>query len=304
MKFQRKESQMPIMASFQAPKRKTNLRVFDSRILAPLFACAFLFSCTTFTAVDPDKMSWSSDNKTSSSSSDSLSSSLLSSASSSSAEGLSYDTLTDTRYGDTISYKTVSINGQIWMAENLNLGTKVNGFSGDSNQTIDSIVEKFCYNDSISYCKTDGGLYQWAEAMALPSRCNASSCKDSIKAPHKGICPAGWHIPSVSDWDTLAVFLGKADSAGFKMKLGALNSSWNSTAYNDDNSSGFSARPAGLRLDYGDFSDRGATASFWVAAEADSLLATDRILYADDVKLVSADEAKTFGFSVRCLKDK
>ena len=68
------------------------------------------------------------------------------------------------------------------MKENLNVGTLING---DVEQTNNSIIEKYCYDNDTANCTTYGGLYQWNEAMQY------------VTTPGtKGICPDGWHIPT------------------------------------------------------------------------------------------------------------
>ena len=81
------------------------------------------------------------------------------------------------------------------MAENLNVGTRI---SGSSNQTNNSIIEKYCYDDLEANCNTYGGLYQWDEAMQY-------SATEGVK----GICPTGWHLPTDAEWTTLADFLAE-----------------------------------------------------------------------------------------------
>ena len=54
------------------------------------------------------------------------------------------------------------------MAENLNIGEMV---LGENNQSDDTKIERYCYNNDTTKCDEFGGLYQWAEMMQLPSRC-------------------------------------------------------------------------------------------------------------------------------------
>ena len=59
-------------------------------------------------------------------------------------------------------YNTVLIGDQCWLRENLNIGTRIDGILDQTNNTI---MEKYCYDNLEANCKTYGGLYQWNEAM-------------------------------------------------------------------------------------------------------------------------------------------
>ena len=83
------------------------------------------------------------------------------------------------------------------MAENLNVGEFVWGFE---DQEDDSKIERYCYKNDTANCNKYGGLYQWAEMMQLPSRCNTESCADLIKPNHQGICPSGWRLLTYNDY--------------------------------------------------------------------------------------------------------
>src|SRR4030042_2686474 len=97
-------------------------------------------------------------------------------------------------------YRTIQIGRQCWMAENLNVGEEVDNF----NQYNNKITEKTCYdNDSIN-CRIYGGLYTWDEAMAYDPTAST------------GVCPSGWHIPAIKEWEELSSFLGE-ELAGEKM---------------------------------------------------------------------------------------
>ncbi len=128
--------------------------------------------------------------------------------------------ITDTRDGK--KYKTVCIGDQQWMAENLNY------VSPDSK----------CWEDSAEICDVFGRLYTHAEAMA-----GATTTNDNPSGV-KGICPDGWHLPSLSEWEELADNLGGIEAAGGELK--AMSELWKSPNVGATNSTGFSALPGGL----------------------------------------------------------
>ena len=95
--------------------------------------------------------------------------------------------LTDSRDGQ--QYETVLIGTQCWMAENLNIGTRIDGVNDPSDN---GNIEKYCYDDDPANCETYGGLYQWNEMMEYVT----------IERV-QGICPEGWYIPTDDDWKIL-----------------------------------------------------------------------------------------------------
>lgn len=115
-----------------------------------------------------------------------------------------YKQFTDERNGR--SYYYITIEGETpggvdatvtIMAENLNIGTMVNG---ENDQNDDNVIERYCYDNDTTKCDEFGGLYQWAEMMQLPSRCNTESCADLIENKHRGICPDGWRLMTYRDF--------------------------------------------------------------------------------------------------------
>jgi uncharacterized protein (TIGR02145 family) len=59
-----------------------------------------------------------------------------------------------------------------------------------------------------------------------------------------GVFITGWHVPTWPEWETLITLLGGFTGAGGKMKL---ITEWDAPNTGADNSSGFSASPAGQR---------------------------------------------------------
>ncbi len=97
--------------------------------------------------------------------------------------------------GDT--YHTVLIGAKCWFQENLNVGTRVNA---NTEQTNNSSIEKYCYSDFDANCTTYGGLYQWGEAVQYQNGAtNTSSPSPAFTGNLQGICPAGWHIPTQAE---------------------------------------------------------------------------------------------------------
>jgi uncharacterized protein (TIGR02145 family) len=132
-------------------------------------------------------------------------------------------------------YRTVTIGNQCWMAENLNIGMMI---PVDQDQLTNTIIEKYCYNDNSENCEVYGGLYQWNEMMQY--RTNPGV---------QGICPIGWHVPSLEEWMTITEYLGGEDLAGGKMKsTGTIeegNGLWYAPNAGANNISGFTGLPAG-----------------------------------------------------------
>ena len=121
---------------------------------------------------------------------------------------LSYSEFEDDRDHRVYKYLTITGKNQSGetasvtvMAENLNVGEMI---EGKLNQSNESKIEKYCYNNDTAICLTYGGLYQWAEMMQLPSRCNTESCADSIHENHQGICPKGWRLLTYDDFYIVA----------------------------------------------------------------------------------------------------
>jgi uncharacterized protein (TIGR02145 family) len=115
------------------------------------------------------------------------------------------DKLTDARDGQ--SYATVQIGSQCWMAQNLNVGNRIDRMMASLNN---GVIEKYCYLDKEDSCTVYGGLYRWGEMMQY----------DSVEGV-RGICPAGWHVPSNGEWCTMLTHLDatvKCDSLIFSGK--------------------------------------------------------------------------------------
>ncbi len=185
-------------------------------------------------------------------------------------------TLTDSRNGK--EYKTATIDGKTWMAENLNYVPQ----SGNS----------WCYENDNSNCNTYGRLYDWATAMNIDELFNNISWNGS-DVKRQGVCPTGWHLPSNQEWDDLVAVLGR--DAGKKLKA---TSGWNWDGNGTDDY-GFSALPSG---------GRGASANVTVGSDGNWWTATEsgntaylRMIYFGGSDVFNYNNSKSYGFSVRCV---
>jgi uncharacterized protein (TIGR02145 family) len=171
---------------------------------------------------------------------------------------------TDPRDGEI--YKTVTIAGQVWMADNLNFATNEGSW---------------CYNEENSYCDIYGRLYTW-------------------NAAQEG-CPRRWHVPSADEWEQLINASGGVQEAGLELKAAE---GWKDSAAKGTNSSGFSALPGGAR-NYGAVCVRAGTHGYyWSVTEMGGGAWYFELSYDKSVINKYASNHKGPGFSVRCLKDK
>ena len=210
-----------------------------------------------------------------------------------------YKQFTDTRNGRSYYYITITSDytgkSVTVMAENLNIGKMV---PGAENQNDDNEIERYCYNNDTTKCDEFGGLYQWAEMMQLPSRCNTESCSDLIQENHQGICPDGWRLFTYDDY---VIVRGYKDEYGDGIK--GLRSTY---GFSGTNSSGFSLTGAGIRTKAGAF-DGLKEVMAWFRPEEYESDAANRAHHGlfDNNDFAPAKEnrdLKVNGFSVRCVK--
>lgn len=150
------------------------------------------------------------------------------------------------------SYTTVYIGTQCWFAENLNIGTRI---AGAGNQTSNGTIEKYCYSDQETYCDTEGGLYQWGEAMAYSTTPGA-----------QGLCPSGWHIPTHNEYTALELAVCTSASCATDFPYDALTTGWRGTnegtKLKSGGTSGFTGLLVGSRSTDGTFSTHGTGGGF------------------------------------------
>lgn len=126
-------------------------------------------------------------------------------------------------------YMTVKIGTQVWMAENL----KATAFNDHTNIPNIQDFTEWANADSPAYCwygnqsfykEIYGAIYNWYTV-------NTGK-----------ICPVGWHVPYIEEWDTLNKYV---DSDARKLREPGYNH-W-TCQEPGTNETGFTALPGGLR---------------------------------------------------------
>ena len=208
-----------------------------------------------------------------------------------------YKTFVDPRNGRSYYYYTATSyktgESVTVMAENLNIGEMV---LGENDQNDDTKMERYCYNNDTTYCDKYGGLYQWAEMMQLPSRCNTESCSDWIEARHQGICPDGWRLFTWRDYEIVKDYYDKYDEG--------ITPGLRSQCFSGYNTSGFSLIGAGERNEDGSFSSLNQRTAWFRPEEFSSDQAHHGLVSGinNSAPTQVARELKINGFSVRCTK--
>ena len=167
-------------------------------------------------------------------------------------------------------YNTVKIGEQWWIAENLAYKPSSGNF--------------WAYDNNLNNVEIYGYLYDWETA--------------------NNVCPAGWHLPTDTEWTALTNWLGGEEVAGKKLKSlrgWKLDEGKN----HGKNSSGFSALPGGLRPSYnGVFGNADYYGYWWSASPlGSSSYAAIRSMGCYNAGIFCNWNITSDGISVRCIKN-
>lgn len=187
----------------------------------------------------------------------------------------------------TPEYPAVSIAGLWWMQENLavthyrNGDSIPNGTMGRQAWT-ELGTGAWAYPDSNSAMRSAFGLlYNWY-AVGDP----------------RGLCPAGWRLPTHDEWTALTKALGGETKAGAKLK-GKVG--W-FTGLEGRDEFAFHGLPAGFRGSDGTFGGAGAYAYWWSSTASGINGAWGRFVDGTQPGIFMMDGFKKSAFSVRCVR--
>jgi len=208
-------------------------------------------------------------------------------------------------------YNVVQIGNQLWMGGNLKVKTYNNGdtitdgtgrgnYSGFQNPKF-----YFSYEDEMANSTVYGHLYTWHAAT-----------------DDRGLCPAGWLLPDLTDWEemilTLDVLGNNYDAAlggnqemspiagGMLRTMGTLENGdgvWYHPNEGASNITGMSVVPSGLRDPSGSFNGLGYNAAFWSFSEqgVDDALMFYTHYFNQGIHVNTF--SKSTGYAVRCVKN-
>ena len=206
------------------------------------------------------------------------------------------------------SYDAVRIGNQVWMKTNLRTKHFQDGspiINGDDLIIIgETIPADPVYTEPVTveqlanlpdYNKDAYGLYY-----------NWSAVADS-----RGLCPKGWHVPSVNEWKDLTKCVYNKYSDEVTKALASTNG-WKESQYGGtpgfvpekNNATGFSAIPSAVLWLSGE-NHAGEFAFFWTSSECVEIEnhAYSCFVNYNEKDVVVDYFGKEYGASVRCVRD-
>ena len=188
--------------------------------------------------------------------------------------------MTDSRDG--LTYKTVVIGTQTWMAQNLAYLPSVSSIADSS----DTDAEYYVYGydgTSVSDAKATSNYTTYG---VLYNETAASSA-----------CPSGWHLPSNNEFETLQSYVGGTTNGAKYLKATSGWKSW--SGISNLNTYGFSALPGGRYFHQG--FNYGGEYGYWrlTSGEYNEWY----MMYTSNDIISSVHTQAMAGISVRCLED-
>ena len=186
-------------------------------------------------------------------------------------------------------YETVTIGNQVWMAENLKTTHYRNG------EPINYLTDEADWNNATAgaYCVYENDEVSNAIFGMLY---NGFAVQDG-----RNLAPQGWHVATDADWTVLTDHLGGLAEAGGKLKETGF-AHWSAPNIGATNETGFTALGAGLRGS-GHFTGLMNYGYWWTSSSYNADALWRRSMGSGTAVVSRADNPKTFGFSVRCVKD-
>jgi uncharacterized protein (TIGR02145 family) len=219
-------------------------------------------------------------------------------------------------------YKGVQIGNQGWMAENLKSthysdGTVISRgcpanrayYYGQGHDIMpnkeadlnnDGVIDG---SDSLIYVNKYGLLYTWYAANNISSTSCDNDIEMKVAQMSNDVCPAGWHVPSITEWETLISYILRNNGYNYEELPLQLKSI---TGWNDVNGIdqyGLNVLPGGYWREptSSHFVSLGNSSFFWTSSELNS--ANGNNVRIEERFSTGSVGKQLYGFSVRCIKD-
>lgn len=196
-------------------------------------------------------------------------------------------------------YNVVEVGGKCWLRENMRCTSSRSTQQNYLQKTITYSETKpyaYHYNNDPEYSKTYGLLYNWPAA--------------------NDICPAGWHLPSQTEWASLLFAAGATEAnanngwtgnganrlcAANLWKHSAANDAPGNTVLEDQNATNFSLLPGGeLTIDYNSVV---RYANLWTSTQCSKMNAFYVYVAYNSPGFNIGNYGKHNGYSVRCVRN-
>lgn len=190
-------------------------------------------------------------------------------------------------FRDGKTYRSIVINNQMWMADNLAYLPYVSPASNKSYTQPYYYVYGY-QGEDVSAAKATDNYAVYGVLYNIPAALNA--------------CPSGWHLPSDPEWTILENYLGGTiiEIGGKLKETGTVH--WWTPNTGATNESAFTALPGGTNYEDRDFEYMGRFGSFWTSTESSSSNSWSRTVTYDNDN-VRGNSNNIHGFSVRCVYD-
>lgn len=196
-------------------------------------------------------------------------------------------------------YGVIQVGGQCWLRENMRC-TTLRNTQQDILQTkmaySESQAYAYHYNNDPEYSKTYGLLYNWTAAS--------------------NICPAGWHLPSQTDWVALIHGAGAVEAnanndwtgtgvsrlcTGDQWKTSTNQDAAGNVSMADRNSTNFSLLPGGELTS--NFNSVTRYANLWTSTQCNKFNAFYVYVAYNEPGINIGNYGKHNGYSVRCVRN-
>ena len=189
-------------------------------------------------------------------------------------------------------YDSVQVGSMCWLQQNLDLGQFTIYKNGQGFDPLENngVLEKWCAYDDPATCADLGAYYTWREATGWQPF-GAWGMGTKVQ----GICPVGWHITRVSEWEALIAAIGSSSSSAIKATPN------HTEPWNGVNSTGLTVvktpeTPASTSAYAASFftSDHYKQGSYW---------RHHHVYVGSYIELYTANITESFAMHIRCVKD-